>query len=69
MPSTAIRHFDYDAPKCELLVTFTTGRRYIYFNVPPAIIAAFRAASSKGTFFNTQIRDRFAYRELDSVTR
>ena len=64
MPSTAIRYFRYDSAKRELQVTFVTGRRYIYADVPPDAADAFRAAPSKGTFFNREIRDRYAYREV-----
>jgi hypothetical protein len=64
MPSTAIRYFRYNSAKRELQVTFVTGRRYVYADVPPDIADAFRAALSKGTFFNREIRDRYAYREV-----
>ena len=64
MPSTAIRHFRYDAAKRELQVTFVTGRRYAYYDVPPEVYEAFRTVSSKGTFFNREIRDHYAYREI-----
>jgi KTSC domain len=64
MPSTAIRYFRYDSAERELQVTFVTGRRYIYEDVPPDVSDAFRAAFSKGTFFNREIRDRYACREI-----
>ena len=64
MPSTAIRYFRYDSTKRELQVTFVTGRRYIYDDVPPDVFDAFRVAFSKGTFFNHEIRDRYTYREV-----
>jgi hypothetical protein len=64
MPSTAVRYFRYDSAKRDLQVTFVTGRRYIYADVPPDVFDAFRAAVSKGTFFNREIRDRYAYREV-----
>ena len=64
MPSTAIRYFRYDSAKRELQVTFVTSRRYVYENVPPEISDAFSAALSKGAFFNREIRDRYAYREI-----
>ena len=67
MESRAIRYFAYDAPHRELEVTFTTGRRYVYFDVPPKIHQAFADAESKGIFFNTQIRPHFRYRELTST--
>ena len=53
MPSTAIRAFHYRPNSQELEVTFITGRRYIYFDVSQDVVDAFRAASSKGAFFNT----------------
>jgi lysyl-tRNA synthetase class 2 len=64
MPSTVIRHFKYDSETCELCVIFTSGRRYIYAQVPPEVVTAWRDAPSRGTYFNAHIRDHFAYREL-----
>ncbi|WP_328516579.1 KTSC domain-containing protein [Tardiphaga alba] len=46
-------------------VTFTSGRRYAYAQVPPHVHAAFSTAPSRGAFFNHCIRDRFAYREIE----
>lgn len=59
MPSSVIRHHRYFAPEHRLDITFVSGRTYRYFAVPPALYARFRAASSKGAFFNARIRDRF----------
>ena len=57
MPSTVIRRIAYD-PEAELLdVLFTTGRRYLYHGVPQATADEFRAAFSKGRYFNAHIRD------------
>lgn len=64
MPSTAIRRFAYDAEARALDVTFVTGRRYRYFAVPGELAEDFRAARSKGGFFNARVRDRFAFAEL-----
>lgn len=69
MPSTVIRNFRYDPDCRELTVHFVSGRRYVYLQVPAQTVAEFRAAFSKGTFFNTRIRDHFAYRELEPTTR
>jgi hypothetical protein len=63
MPSTIIRSFDYRADARELDVLFTTGRRYVYSDVPPDAAAAFRAAFSKGRHFNARIRGRYPYVE------
>lgn len=64
MPSTVIAAIDY-APQCrELTISFRSGRVYVYFGVPPATVEAFRRATSKGSFFNRAIRDRYPFREL-----
>lgn len=64
MPSTVIARFDYRPDTREFLVTFTTGRRYVYFDVPPDAVSAFRAAFAKGRHFNRHIRDRYRCAEL-----
>lgn len=64
MPSSVIESIDYQSDHARLTVVFTTGRIYEYYLVPPSLAAAFQTAFSKGTFFNTQIRDHFAYREI-----
>ena len=64
MPSTIIRSFDYRPDRRELEVLFTTGRRYLYRDVPPEAAQAFRAAFSKGRHFNARIRGRYRYTEI-----
>ncbi len=64
MPSTVIRRFVYDQSEHELWVEFTTGRKYVYSNIPEEVASAFRAAFAKGVYFNTRIRDRFPQREV-----
>ena len=67
MPSTIIRAFDYHAPTRELDVLFTTGRRYVYRDVPPEAADAFRRAFAKGRYFNARIRGRYPYEEREAV--
>ena len=64
MPSTVIRRFEYRSESRELEVLFVTGRRYLYIEVPAEEADAFRAAFSKGAFFNRRIRDRYRHTEL-----
>ncbi len=64
MPSTAIRSMFYDPAKRELWVTFVSGRRYVYADVPSGVFDAFKTAPSRGTFFNREIRDRYSFREV-----
>ena len=68
MPSTVIKRFDYRTESRELLVTFTSGRRYLYADVPEDEARKFREAFSKGSHFNRHIRDRYACRELDDLS-
>ena len=67
MPSTVIRRFEYLPESRELVILFTTGRRYIYSNVPEEAARDFRAAFAKGVHFNRYIRDRYQCREIDPV--
>jgi hypothetical protein len=64
MPSTVIRSHSYDPETSELKITFVTGRRYAYDDVPQDVADAFKAAFSRGTFFNQHIRDHYGYREI-----
>jgi hypothetical protein len=64
MPSTAIAEIKYDDARERLVVTFVTGRIYEYVDVPAEVAASFQSAFSKGTFFNSYIRDRYDFREL-----
>ena len=64
MPSTVIRRFHYRPESRELEIVFTTGRRYLYSDVPPSAVDEFKAAFSKGSHFNRYIRDCYPCREL-----
>ena len=64
MPSTAIRNLFYVPAKREMWVTFVTGRRYVYADVPPSVFDAFKTASSRGAFFNREIRDNYEFCEV-----
>jgi hypothetical protein len=59
MPSTVIKQIEYDAPSARMVVTFTSGKRYGYEDVPAEEVEAFRHAPSKGQFFNQRVRDRY----------
>ena len=61
MPSRVIRRFEYDDADRRLDILFVTGRRYAYHDVPPEEVTAFRAAFSKGEYFNAHIRDRYRF--------
>lgn len=65
MPSTVIRGFNYSEDKKVLAVTFTTDRTYNYKNVPEEIYNQFSKATSKGRYFNFNIRDKYEYEEIN----
>jgi lysyl-tRNA synthetase class 2 len=64
MPSTVIRTFDYRPAERELVLQFTTGRRYVYHDVPPEAAEALRSAFAKGRHFNARIRRRYRFTEV-----
>jgi hypothetical protein len=66
MPSTVIQSIAYRPETGELDVLFTTGRRYLFHDVPPEAAEAFRQARIKGRHFNSRIRGRFRFTEAPS---
>ncbi|HEX8225402.1 MAG TPA: KTSC domain-containing protein [Allosphingosinicella sp.] len=63
MPTTVIRSIAYRPEERELDVVFTTGRRYLFHDVPPEAAEAFRSARIKGRHFNSRIRGRYLFSE------
>ena len=66
MPSTVIRSIAYRPEARQLDVLFTTGRRYLFHDVPPEAAEAFRQARIKGRHFNSRIRGRYRFTEAAS---
>jgi hypothetical protein len=62
--SSAIVNLDYRDDSRELLVTFVTGKTYVYYGVPAEVFAEFVRAASKGRFFNQAVRNRYFFRQL-----
>ena len=61
MPSSVIQSFVYDKEEQRLIVRFVSGKVYTYDDVSAEVADGFRAAASKGTYFNDVIRDRFPF--------
>jgi lysyl-tRNA synthetase class 2 len=61
MPSSVIRSFEYDPRRRELLIVFQSGRRYLYQAVPHETFEGLKASASHGDYFNTHIRELFAF--------
>lgn len=64
MPSSVIRAFRYRPDEAALEITFVSGRRYRYLDVPQQVYEDMRSSFSKGDYFNRHIRDRFAFKRI-----
>ncbi len=64
--SEAIAKFAYDLGTRHLVIFFKSGGVYEYEDVPRAVFEGFRAAQSKGEFFQSAIRIQFASRRLSA---
>ena len=62
--SEAIAKFAYDLMAMNLVIFFKNGGVYEYRNVPRDAFDAFRAAPSKGQYFQANVRERYAGRLL-----
>lgn len=62
MPSSVVASYAYQPDARRLAIRFVSGELYVYDDVPPAVAAGLKGATSKGRFFQRHIRDRFAYR-------
>jgi hypothetical protein len=64
----SIRRFAYDPDRHVLSVWFlASGKQYDYEDVPARVYEDFRAAFSKGRFFNAHIRDHYRYRLVEAA--
>ncbi|MBA3512340.1 KTSC domain-containing protein [Sphingomonas sp.] len=62
--SSVIRGAWYLPERQQLDLLFTSGRRYVYSDVPMAVATGLAEAESKGRFYNREIRNRFPCREV-----
>ncbi|MGK6323550.1 KTSC domain-containing protein [Sphingomonas sp. DT-51] len=67
--SSLIDRIVYDDAARTLLVTFRSGRRYLYRDVPRAAYDALVTARSTGAYFNDAIRGRYACAPADGRRR
>lgn len=58
--SSAIRAVGYDRSIRRMRITFEQGYTYDFCEVPPDVYEALMAASSKGTYYNKYIKDRYS---------
>jgi len=62
--STCTASVDYDESDQTLMIMFHRGGQgtYIYEDVPPEVYAEFMNAGSKGSYFNSHIRNEYTFR-------
>lgn len=59
--SSAISRMGYEFLTGELIIQFTDGSVYTYGGVPENVVKGFLSASSKGSFFNANIRNSYGF--------
>jgi hypothetical protein len=67
MPSTAVEFASYDPDQHVMLIKYRGGGLYQYFGVPRGAYEAYRAALSKGTFVNENIKPKYRYLRVEDV--
>jgi hypothetical protein len=65
--SSLIRSVGYDLPNSILEIELVEPNRvYEYFDVPFSVYTELMEAESKGSYFNENIRDDYAYQQVES---
>ena len=64
MPSSVIRRFVYDQMEQQLWVEFTTGRRYVYADVPQEVATPSVPLSPRAFISTPGSATNFRYREI-----
>ena len=64
MPSSVIGAMHYDPGSKTLRIIFLSGRIYDYKEVPERIYKHLKAAPSKGTFLNREIKGRYDFEKI-----
>ncbi len=59
--SSNLDFVEYDSTYCELFITFKSGSKYVYFNVPESVYCDLLNAPSKGKYFNKNIKPFYRY--------
>ncbi|MGZ5197124.1 MAG: KTSC domain-containing protein [Kaistella sp.] len=61
MPSSVIKSYFYKPELQILTIVYVSGAVYNYLDVPQEVFDDFRAAFSKGTYLNKNIKPYFHY--------
>jgi len=60
--STTVREAWYYPENKELIVEFTTGKRYSYAGVPEEIWNGFISAASAGVYLSNKVKGQYPYK-------
>jgi len=66
MPSSVIAAMHYDPVAHKLRVIYVSGMVYDYLDVPEAVYARMKQATSKGKFLNEQIKGKFEFIKIEN---
>lgn len=64
--SSMMTDVEYDKTSHELQITFTSGKTYVYSDVPQNVYREFLKADSKGSYFLGCIEGAFPYIQIRS---
>ena len=59
--SSMMTEVEYDKAARELVIMFTSGKTYVYGDVPPDVYRGLLKAASKGSYFLDNIKDAYPY--------
>jgi len=59
-----IHSVGYDSVRMLLEIEFTSGKTYLYKNVPEHVYRELMSADSKGHYFERQINRKYTYRQI-----
>ncbi len=62
--SSNLASVGYDASLATLEIAFNEGGVYEYLRVPEAVYRGLMAASSKGRYFDSMIKNAYSYRKI-----
>lgn len=63
--SSQINAIGYDNETKTLFVEFSSGKTYMYENVPIRIFNNLSIATSPGSYFNTMVRGKYEYETVE----
>jgi hypothetical protein len=64
MPSSVVSAMQYDALTSTLRIIFVSGSIYEYKGVPESVYEDMKAADSKGTYLNRQIKGKYLFKKV-----